>query len=59
MILPAMDEVLWLHRRLVERTGGDPGLRNRGGLVSALAQPRMVFGGDDLYPTLIEEQARP
>ena len=26
-------------------------------LESALAQPRMTFGGEDLYPTLVEKAA--
>ncbi len=49
-------EVLELHRRVVERTGGATGLRDLGSLQSALAQPRASFGGELLYPTL-EEQA--
>ena len=31
------------------------GVQNRGALESALAQPRMSFGGEELYPTLIEK----
>ena len=49
-------EVLELHRRVVERTGGATGLRDLGALQSALAQPRASYGGELLYPTL-EEQA--
>ena len=49
-------EVLELHRRLVEATGGATGLRDLGALQSALAQPRATYGGEALYPTL-EEQA--
>lgn len=31
------------------------GIRDLGALESALAQPRMTFGGEDLYPTLVEK----
>jgi death-on-curing protein len=45
-------QVLDLHRRLLEQSGGIAGLRDRAGLESAVAQPWMTFGGADLYPTL-------
>ncbi|MCI0626938.1 MAG: type II toxin-antitoxin system death-on-curing family toxin [Acidobacteria bacterium] len=50
-----LNEVLELHRRLLEQSGGLLGIRDLGGLESALAQPRMTFGSEDLYPTLIEK----
>jgi death-on-curing protein len=52
-----VDYVLELHDRLVEQTGGAAGLRDRGQLESAVAQPQMTFGGADLYPTLAEKAA--
>ena len=45
-------EVLELHRRLIEQTGGKPGLRDLGLLESSIAQPHQSFGGVDLYPGL-------
>jgi death-on-curing protein len=36
---------------------GEPGVLNVGALESALAQPRMTFGGQDLYPTMVEKAA--
>jgi death on curing protein len=48
-------QVLELHRLIIARTGGADGLRDVGGLESALGQPRQTFGGDDLYPTLISK----
>lgn len=51
----SIDEVLDLHRRIVETSGGSVGLRCRSGLESAVAQPRMTFDGHDLYPTVIEK----
>jgi len=50
-------EVLELHSRLIAQTGGTSGLRDLGGLESALAQPRMSFGGEDLYPGLADKAA--
>jgi len=48
-----LTQVLELHVQIQSRTGGAIGVRDLAGLKSALAQPQMTFGGDDLYPTLI------
>lgn len=50
-------EVLELHRRVIEQSGGALGIRDLGLLESAIAQPRMTFGGDELYPNLLEKAA--
>ena len=50
-------EVLNLHRQIIEQSGGALGVRDLGALQSALAQPRMTFGGEDLYPTLVDKAA--
>ena len=50
-------EVLELHRRIIEQSGGASGIRDIGLLESAIAQPRMTFGGEDLYPSLLEKSA--
>ena len=52
-----LDEALELHRLVVAQSGGSQGLRDLGGLESALAQPRMTFGGQELYPTLADKAA--
>lgn len=46
------EQVLFLHDRLIEETGGEHGLRNLGGLESALARPRAGFGETEFYPNL-------
>jgi len=46
-------EVVDLHRRLLQATGGTSGIRDFGALESAVAQPKATFGGVDLYPTLV------
>ena len=45
-----LGEVLELHRRVVAQSGGATALRDLGALESAVAQPRMTFGAEDLYP---------
>lgn len=50
-------EVAELHRLVIEATGGLHGIRDLGALDAAVAQPRMSFGGEDLYPTLVEKAA--
>jgi death-on-curing protein len=50
-------EVLLLHARLIQRTGGSGGVRDVGLLDSALARPQATFGGEDLYPGLWRKAA--
>jgi prophage maintenance system killer protein len=50
-----LEEVVRLHGLVIAASGGSHGVRDQGALESAVAQPRMTFGGEDLYPTLIEE----
>jgi death on curing protein len=50
-------EVLALHDRIVTRTGGRPGVRDLGGLVSALTRPFGGTGSGDFYPTIEEKAA--
>ena len=50
-------EVVELHRRLLQATGGASGIRDLGALGLAVAQPKATFGGVDLYPTLVEKAA--
>lgn len=53
----SLGEVLVLHQRLLTQSGGGEGLRDLGALESAVAQPRMTFGGQDLYPDLATKAA--
>jgi len=39
----ALEELLELHRLVLQQTGGPEGLRDLGGLESAVAQPQMTF----------------
>lgn len=51
-IYPTVPEVLSIHATLIERFGGSHGLRDRGGLESAVARPQTGY-----YRDLIEEAA--
>lgn len=48
-------EVLNLHYQIIEQSGGTFGTRDLGLLSSAIAQPRMTFGGEELYPTTLDK----
>jgi len=51
-----LGEVLELHHRIIQQTGGASGVRNLAALESAVAQPRMTFEEKDLYPTIEHRQ---
>jgi death-on-curing protein len=50
-----LNEILQLHERIIEQSGGSYGVRDIGALESAIAQPRVTFGGSDLYPTIADK----
>ena len=52
-----VEDVLEVHRRVIEEFGGDPGSRARGMLESAVAMPRSTFGGQQLHADLAEKAA--
>lgn len=52
-----IDEIISLHSKVIDQSGGGLGLRDRGALESAVAQPEMTFGGEDLYPTVADKAA--
>lgn len=52
-----LDQLLLVHQELIDRYGGSAAILDMGKLESALAQPRMTFGGVDLYPTVQEKAA--
>jgi death-on-curing protein len=57
MRLLSLGEVIALHRRILDESGGKPGVRDLGAIASAVAQPRVSVGGQDAYPTLTEKAA--
>jgi len=50
-------ELIELHHRIIEQSGGADGIRDLGLAESALAQPQMSFDGTEVYPTLAEKAA--
>lgn len=58
MITLTKEQVLMLHRRLVEVTGGSPGIRDERMLESALYNPFQSFGGEELYPSIQAKAAQ-
>ena len=58
MRILSKDEVLQLHRMLINDTGGSHGLRDESLLESALNMPFSSFDSIDLFPTLLEKAAR-
>jgi death-on-curing protein len=52
-----IEEVTDLHAKVLQQSGGMPGVRDPNALDSAVAQPMMAFGGQDLYPALHDKAA--
>ena len=46
------EHVLAIHRRMIERYGGDPTIRDIGLIESAVMMPQQGFGGQYLHPTI-------
>ena len=58
MKYPSKRQILLLHQALIESSGGLDGLRDEGMLDAAIAAPLQSFGGQDLYPTLVDKASR-
>lgn len=58
MIILTKEEVLRLHEKLLEKTGGLPGVRDMGMLESAVLNCMQTFNETELYPTVLEKSAR-
>ena len=46
------EQVLEIHREMIGRYGGDPGIRDLGLIESAVMMPQQTFGGKLLHPTI-------
>ena len=53
----SVEQALGIHEMVVKQFGGSMGVRDAGGLESALARPFQTFGGEDLYPDLFSKAA--
>jgi death-on-curing protein len=52
-----VEQVLFIHMRLIAETGGGAGLRDLALLASAVARPQATFGGENLYPDIFDKAA--
>lgn len=50
-------QILFIHARLIDTTGGGHGVRDLGLLQSAVARPQATFDGQELYPVLFTKAA--
>ncbi len=50
-------QLLFLHMRIIEVSGGSQGVRDQGLLKSAIYRPQASFGGADLYPDVFAKTA--
>ena len=50
-------QILFIHYRLIETTGGSHGVRDLGALQASAARPQASFEGEDLYPDLSSKAA--
>jgi death-on-curing protein len=57
MIHLTAEQVLFIHSRLIDETGGVHGLRDLGLLLSAVSRPEATFGRKDLYPDIFHKAA--
>jgi death-on-curing protein len=51
------NQVLYLHDRILQQSGGLAGLRDESLLESAVYRPQVTFGGKELYPDLFSKVA--
>jgi len=51
------NQILFLHARVIDVSGGSPGVRDQGLLQSAVYRPQASFGGADLYPDVFSKAA--
>jgi len=52
-----VEQVLFIHARLISETGGMHGVLDLGLLLSAVARPQATFDGQDLYPDIFSKAA--
>lgn len=58
MIWISAEDILLIHSRVIEGSGGLDGLRDSAGLEAAIAAPMQTFDGQELYTSDIEKIAR-
>jgi death-on-curing protein len=50
-----IEAIIKLHEKIIQKTGGSSGIRDIGLLESALNRSLQTFGGEDLYPDILDK----
>ena len=58
MIFFEYEQVVKIHKSLIEKTGGMDGIRDAQLLDSALKTPFQTFGGNNLYPDILDKASQ-
>ena len=58
MINLTKDQIILLHKQLIDAFGGIHGLRDDNMLESALAAPYQSFAGIEFYPEIVDKAVR-
>lgn len=58
MIWVTAEDVIAIHSRVIQKSGGIDGLRDRSVLESAISAPLQSFGGVELFPGEIDKISR-
>lgn len=53
----SIDEVMAIHKTMIELFGGRPDIHDFTLLHSAVERPKVTFGGHNLYPSIFEKAA--
>ena len=51
----SLAEILFLHKEVITSSGGMGGIRDLGGLESAINQPRITLDQKELYPDIVSK----
>ena len=52
-----IEQVIYIHELIIDTAGGSQGVRDYALLHSALERCKIMFGGEDLYPTIFHKAA--
>ena len=57
MIWIGVEDIILIHSKIIQKSGGIDGIRDRSCLESAVAAPMQSFGGQDFFPSDVEKIA--
>ena len=59
MIWIGVEDIILIHSKIIQKSGGIDGIRDRSCLESAVAAPMQSFGGQDFFPSDVEKDRTP